>query len=322
MAEIAVIIVNYGTADLALAATESVLRQTQGPHSIEVHLVDNDSPGGDAETITAGLRAREIVESVTFYPERENHGYGRGNNVVLNTLANRPDPPRFVFLLNPDAQIKADTISELAAFLEARPDAAAVGAGIDRPNGGPAVTAAFRFHSPISEFASAARFGPVSYLTRRWCVALPPTIPTQQVDWVSGAAFMARFDVLKDVGFFDPDFFLYFEEAELMHRLHKAGWSIWSCAEARIEHVAGAATGIHGRRRERLPTYWFESWRLYFCKTHGIWGARICAVSRLSGSALHAVISTLRRRKPAYAEGFVQDFFSLVCVPLFTRNSK
>lgn len=317
MAHLAVITVNYSTADLTLGAVQSVIEQEHDGHDVEIHLIDNASPGGDAAFIKQALTERGWGERVTFYAETENHGYGRGNNVALDALKARPSPPDYVFLLNPDARLRPHTITKLAAFLEAHPEAAVAGAGIDRPDGGPSVSAAFRFPGIISEFETAARFGPISRMTKRWTVSLPPDATTQEVDWVAGAALFARFSALVDVGFFDPDFFLYFEEAELMHRVKRAGWQVWYCPDARVEHVAGAATGVNVARREALPTYWFDSWRLYFSKTHGRLGVRLCALSRLCGSCLHVLISRLRGRAPSHAANFPSDFYRLALRPLF-----
>ena len=320
-ADVAVIVVNYGTADLALQAVDSVLMRDHRGLKVEVHLVDNASPGDDAARLARALEIPARAGQVTFYPETTNHGFGRGNNLVLRALAARPCAPHFVFLLNPDARLKTDTLADLAAFLDDHPQAAVVGAGIDRPDGGSPVTAAFRFPCAISEFSDSMRFGPLTRLTSHWTVALPSTTPTQQVDWVSGAALMARLDVLKTVNFFDPDFFLYFEETELMHRLHQVGWETWYCAEARIEHVAGASTGMHAGRSTPRPADWFDSWRFYFCKTQGLWGARLCALARLGGSMAHAGISILRRRQLSYERGFPSDFTRKVMRPLFYRGS-
>ncbi|MEM9739913.1 MAG: glycosyltransferase family 2 protein [Pseudomonadota bacterium] len=324
MATIAVIIVNYGTADLAIAAVESVFERDHGTHKVDVHLLDNASPGDDADRMHQAIADRGWSDRVTFYPERENHGFGRGNNVALQALAAGATPPDYVFLLNPDARLKTNTIVELAEFLDARPGAAIAGAGIDRPDGGRSVSAAFRFPGFVSEFETAARFGPISRLTRRWTVSIPPDAPTQEVDWVAGAALLARFSALAEVGFFDPDFFLYFEESELMHRVKAAGWQIWYYRDARVEHIAGAATGMNAARRDSLPEYWFESWRFYFCKTHGPVGARLCAVARLLGSYVHVAISRLRGHAPSHAPNFPSDFFRLAVRPLFrtSRNAR
>lgn len=313
------IIVNYGTAALAVDAVESVLARHHGGRSVDIHVVDNASPGDDAAVLSEAHRTRNWGARVTLHLEDTNHGFGRGNNLVLRVLIDRPHPPEFVFLLNPDARLKTETIAELADFLGDHSRAAAVGAGIDRPGIGPAVSAAFRFPSAISEFASAVQFGPLTWLTDRWTVPLPPSTTTRQVDWISGAGMLLRVDALRAVGLFDPDFFLYFEETELMHRLNRAGWEVWYCAEARIEHVAGAATGMRATKNLPLPQYWFESWRIYFFKTHGIWGARFCALMRLSGSIIHAAISVIRCRKPSYPPRFPSDFALFVLRPLFHR---
>ncbi|HMO06023.1 MAG TPA: glycosyltransferase [Paracoccaceae bacterium] len=317
-ADVAVIVVNYGTADLALRAVGSVLARGHGGRRVEVHLVDNASPGGDAARLAAAHAAAGWGDRVTLYPETVNHGFGRANNLVLAALAARGAAPELVFLLNPDACLKTEAIAELAAFLEAHPGAAAVGAGIDAPGGGPAVTSAFRFPSPVSEFAGAARFGPLDRLTARWAVPLPPGPATRQVGWVAGAAVMLRRRALAEAGGFDPGFFLYFEEVELMHRLRRAGWSIWYHPAARVEHVAGAATGLRSgeERPRRLPAYWFDSWRLYFTRTRGRAGALACGLACLAGAHLHLLLSRLRGRPPAHPQGFAGDFARLALRPL------
>ena len=43
---------------------------------------------------------------------------------------------------------------------------------------------------------------------------------------------MARSDVFRSVGAFDEDFFLYWEEVELCHRIKKAGFAIHALPSA------------------------------------------------------------------------------------------
>ena len=114
LSSIAVVVVNYGTADLAMDAVESVLARAHGGRDVEVHLVDNASPGDDAETIRQAHAARGWTGRVTLHLEAVNHGFGRGNNVVLRTLLDRDAPPDAVFLLNPDARLENEAIDLLA----------------------------------------------------------------------------------------------------------------------------------------------------------------------------------------------------------------
>ena len=318
IASVAVIVVNYGTPELALAAVESVLARGHGGRRVEVHLVDNASPGGDAAAFRAAHADRGWRGRVTLHPEAVNHGFGRANNLVLAALAARGDPPDAVFLLNPDARLEGEAIDRLARALEADPRAGFAGAGIARPGDGP-VTAAFRFPSLPAEFERAIAFGPVSRALSRWRVPLAPDHPAGPVDWVSGAAVMIRRATLDAIGPFDPDFFLYYEEVELMRRGARAGWRCLYVPEARVVHEEGAATAIRSGRAvaERYPAYRYEAWRLYHLKTAGRAGAAAAALAVMAGAACGRGLGVLRGRQVG-VPNFAGDFWAHAARPLLT----
>lgn len=321
-ADIAVIIVNYGTADLAIAGVQSVLERTHGGRHVEVHLVDNASPSGDARRFAQAHAANGWGQRVTIWAETDNHGFGRGNNLVIRALAARAQPPRYVFLLNPDATLDNEALDLLAGHMDAHPGVGACGAGISFPSGEP-VTAAFRFPSARGTFAQAVNFGPLTSRFRRHLVPLPPDHPQGPVDWVAGAAVMFRLDVLRELDGFDPAFFLYYEEVELMHRIKMAGHDIHYLPAARVFHVEGAATDVKSKeaRRKEKPAYWYASWLHYFRKTHGRHGALKVAFAWLAGAALNAPIAALRGQTPSYPLHFFRDFWRLVVLPLL-RNKE
>lgn len=318
---IAVIIVNYGTADLAIAAVDSVLSRHHDGHPVEVHLLDNASPDGDAAVLARAHAARNWGDRVVLWLERENHGFGRGNNIVLQGLASRPAPPDYAFLLNPDAQLRNEAIAILADRLDATPQAAAAGAGIALPSGDP-VTAAFRFPSARSEFIQALNFGPVSRVFSDQLVSLPAHQPEGPVDWVSGAAVMMRVSVLRTLRGFDPDFFLYHEEVELMFRMRKSGHQILYVPSAHVQHVEGAATDVKSGTalRKPMPAYWYESWRHYYLKTHGRPGAIVAGLAWMAGAGLNTPLSLLRGQKKRHPKRFFSDFSRLVMRPLLFRH--
>lgn len=322
-AEISVIVVNYGTADLAIEAVESVLSRRHGGRAVDVHLVDNASPGGDAARLAEAHATRGWGDRVTLYPETENHGFGRGNNLVFAALARRETPPRYVMLLNPDARLENEALEILAGFLDSHPTVAAAGAGISKPDGTP-VTSAFRFPSAAWEFAAAVNFGPITRLFSAREVPLPPDHPAGRVDWVSGAAVMFRWDAVTAVGGFDPTFFLYFEEVDLMRRLARAGRETWSLPQARVAHAEGAATDVrsHDPVRRRQPRYWYESWRHYYSKHHGRLGALLAALGWLAGAALNGMIAPLRGQRLAAPRLFFRDFPGLVVLPLLRASPR
>ncbi|TGN68424.1 glycosyltransferase [Paracoccus liaowanqingii] len=306
---LAVIIVNYGTAELTVAGIRSVLDRHHGGRRVEMHVVDNASPGDDAAVLARHHAAEGWGARVTLWLEPVNHGFGRGNNLVIDALLARPDAPDHVFLLNPDAALENEALAILADRLDATPSAAVAGAGISLPSGQP-VTAAFRFPSARAAFAQATNFGPITRLFDTRLVPLPPDHPDGPVDWVAGAAVMFRLSVLRRTGGFDPDFFLYFEEVELMHRIRAAGHQVLYVPGARVRHAEGAATGVKddGGPRRRHPSYWYDSWRHYHVKTAGRGGALRAALGWMAGAVLNVPLARLRGQSPAAPKGFFRDF--------------
>ncbi len=312
---------NYGTADLTIAGVQSVLERSHGERDVDVHVLDNASPDDSAAKLAEAHAQHGWGARVTLYPETENHGFGRGNNVVIEALAQSDTPPDAVFLLNPDARLENEAIDLLAKALEADPKAGFAGAGIAKPDG-TNVTAAFRFPTPISEFSGSLNFGPVARLLDKWTVALPPDHPEGLVDWVAGAAVMMRMPALAAIQNFDPRFFLYYEEVDLMRRGADAGWNCLYVPGARVIHIEGEATGVKSGRETvpRVPGYRYDSWQYYFRKTFGRGGALLAAFGLVAGSAGNCVISTLRRRPRAVPEAFFGDFMRHALKPLLSKD--
>jgi len=320
--DVAVIIVNYGTADLVIEAVESVLARDHGGRAVEIHIVDNASPNNDAEVLSKAHAERGWAEkAVTFWPETENHGFGRGNNIVLHALAKRDHAPEFVFLLNSDAWLENETIDILARALEADPSACGAGAGILHENGDPAV-AAFRFPTMSSEVARTIGIGFVERMLKKARVALPPD-HDGPVDWVAGASVMFRFKALREVDFFDPIYFLYFEEVDMMRRMRMAGWHMLYVTDALVTHIAGVSTEVktgHYKEQPR-PVFVYESWRYYFHRQHGRLYATSTALLVSFAAIVHKFVATLRRKPAGLPIDFLKDHWRHVVLPLFQNRA-
>lgn len=322
-ADISVIIVNYNAAHLVLDGIYSVLAHTHGGRRVDVHVVDNASPEGDSAVLATAIADNGWGDRVTLYAETTNHGFGRGNNLVLERLAQRDRPPEMVFLLNPDARLENEAIEILADFIATHPQVGVAGARIEKPGGIP-VAAAFRFPVLISEFAKGISFGPINRRLARWEVSFGADLPTAQVGWVAGAAVMFRFSTLRDSGFFDPDYFLYYEEVDLMKRLTRDGQQIWYVAEAHVIHAEGASTGVKSGEDvpKRRPAFWYESWRFYYLKNHGRVYALAAGVAWVVGSLINRSISLLRGRRSAAAPNFISDFWAIGLRPLLGLKAR
>ena len=314
---VAVIIVNYGTAVLVIQAVESVLAREHGGRRVEVHVVDNASPGDDAAVLAAAHAARGWADrGVTFHPEAENHGFGRGNNIVLHKLAAREAPPEFVLLLNSDAWLENEAIDILARALEAAPEAAGAGAGILGEDGFPAVCA-FRFPTMAGEVGRYIGVGAVERMLKTSRVALPPD-HEGPVDWVAGASVMFRFKVLEKVGFFDPIYFLYFEEVDMMRRMRLLGHPMIYVRAAEVTHIAGVSTEVKSGYLEdrRRPAYVYESWRFYFHRHHGLAYTLVTAALVAGSAVIHRVAATTRKKPNGLPAKFLADHWRHVIWPL------
>ncbi len=264
---------------------------------IRIFVVDNNSDDGSLEILNRAFSTRDDVEVI---PSTENRGYGAGNNLVLNQVIASQEY-EFVWLLNPDTVLLNDIPGQIMEFLM-RPMTAAVGARLEDPDTTPQVSA-FRFPSFVSEFLHSARIGFLDRLFGRWRVVQPISdIPTR-VDWLAGASVFLKVEALREVGVFDEDYFLYFEEVDLFKRMAAHGWEFWYVPSLRMIHHVGASTGISDYRRKpsELPDYWYESRSHYFKKQHGSVSALGIDLSWLWGRWIYLFLSLLLRRKDSSA---------------------
>jgi N-acetylglucosaminyl-diphospho-decaprenol L-rhamnosyltransferase len=303
-ASVAVIIVNYGTAELTKACLARLEHQRTTLPTMKVVVVDGGSADGSADKLQNAANSDDYREWVTFLPLPINGGFGWANNQAISLLLQSEDPPEFIHLLNPDSEIENGAVLSLLSYLTEHQGVGAVGSQLLELDGS-LTGSAFSFPSIRGEFSRGARTGFFDVLFKVPPISVASTEP-REVDWATGASVMFRAEALKQVGLFDEGFFLYHEEIELMWRLRRAGWSIAFEPRSRVRHVGGASTGVHSRRTEarvepRKPKYWFRSRARYFALTRGRGVATLAYFAFLLGYPIWALRYALRlpnRGKP------------------------
>ncbi len=221
--EVASVVLNYGRADLAAAALDSLLA-SKLPAS-RVLLADNGSPDAERARAEAGRR------SVPILLLSENHGFAAGMNLALEE-ANRRWRPDYFFLLNSDARVEPGTAAELLRAARER-DAHLVGPKIlfDRP-GPPRIWSAggaFRCWRAFNR-------GEGEVDTGRFDAA-------EEVAFLSGCALLVSREAWERLGGFDPRFFMYQEDADLCLRARRSGLRLLYQGTARVHHVGSASAG-------------------------------------------------------------------------------
>jgi GT2 family glycosyltransferase len=265
-----VVIVNYRTPGLTIDCLRSLEPEVAAVPGVRVVVTDNLSPDDSIQQISSAIAANNWGAWATLMPLPKNGGFAYGNNEGIRPALTSSDPPRYVWLLNPDTVVRPGAIRAMLDFLDARPKVGIAGTRVINPDDS-VRRSAFRFQTAASEFEAGLRLGVVSKLLSDKVVAQPIPAEACEVDWVSGASMFVRREVFQDVGLLDESYFMYFEETDFCLRARRKGWACWYVPTASIVHLVGQASGVTGEQRKlkRRPTYWFDSRRHYFMANHG-----------------------------------------------------
>lgn len=92
---------------------------------------------------------------------------------------------------------------------------------------------------------------------------------TRQVDWILGTGMIVRDDALKQVGFMDERFFMYFEDTDWCRRFWEANWLVYYIHDIEIVHYHGrpsAQTSVIFGFLSKQTRIHIVSWLKYFIK--------------------------------------------------------
>jgi len=304
--EVAVVILTYKSAQLAINCLRSIADQRDiSQITIRVIVVDNAS--GDLPTIGAAVRENDWSSWVNLIEAPRNGGYAYGNNFGIQ-YAFADGTPSYIYLLNPDTEVRAGAIGTLVRFLESHPDVAIAGSSFENPDGSP-WPIAFRFPTLLSELMGGIQLGLLTSLLRRWEVPRHMGTTPEAVDWICGASMLIRPAVLEAIGGLDENYFLYYDETDFCRRARNAGFSTWYIPASRVMHIMGQSTRVTGVSAgpRRLPAYWFESRRRYFAVTFGIPRAILIDVVALIAHSLGWVKRLALRRRHTAVPYFMRD---------------
>ena len=153
MVDLTVVVVSWNVRELLARCLESVRASlVSSGLSWQLAVVDNASTDGSPKVV------HESFPEAALFVLPQNRGFAAANNAALRAmgLAGAPSPappsgqsrppgagkcpvplsrPRFVLLLNPDAEVEAGAIRNLLSYLENHPDTGVVGPQLRFPDG-------------------------------------------------------------------------------------------------------------------------------------------------------------------------------------------
>lgn len=268
--DLTIVLVNYNGGSL----TEQCIRtieQSGMRCSYEIIVVDNVSTDGSRE------RLRHIEQAdprVRVVYNTENRGFGAANNSAAPYCTGR-----YVLFLNNDTLVlePLDALVMVADRLGSR--CGALGGRVLNPD----KTIQYTCNRPFTLLVLA------SSLTLTFVGIRPGFVKRQGLrDWdyaserdvsvVSGCYILVPRAVLNQIGGFDPNIFLYYEETDLCYRIKEAGYSVHYAPVSTIIHLGGQSTQSHGQAMRWLSQ---ATWSArYFARNHlGSARARLLAVT-------------------------------------------
>jgi GT2 family glycosyltransferase len=252
MIDVSIIIVNFNTRKMTLDCIDLIKKHTLNL-KYEIIVVDNASNDGSAES----LRKRK---DIIFVESKENGGFTKGNNMGI-----KKGKGKYILLLNSDIILQENSIKSMFDWMEDNKDVAVSGCKLlntdktIQSNGGyfPTLWKVFLWGTFLDDLPGVDNLG--SYHPHSSFYKNQRT----DIDWVTGAFFFIRREVLDKVGLLDERFFMYVEELELCYRIKKSGWKIAYTPITSAIHIGRASAtsrnAILGEFRGLLLFYQLHS---------------------------------------------------------------
>lgn len=283
--DVSILFVNYNTIKLLINAIDSVIEKSTG-FTYEIIVVDNDSSDN-----SQNILLERYGEKVIYLALNENIGFGRANNEGIKIADGRN-----IFLLNPDTILRNNAIKILTGYIDTHPKVGVCGGNLFDENGHP--TYSFAPKLPSVSGALWSFFGGIYSLFSSKIIEFNYTKNAKKVGYISGADFMIRKSILDRTGAFDPDFFMYGEEAELTTRIRKCEYDSINIPQAEITHLEGKSIGIN-ERRVRLQV---QGRKLFFEKTYGSFYNKVVKREYYLLALLRMRLFQMQRKQPKYEE--------------------
>ncbi len=307
--KVGVAIVNYKTAPLVIDCLSALAQSASDTIELTVCIVDNASPDDSALVLRQAIEVNRWSDWVHLVAADKNGGFAYGNNVAFDQL--QQNNCSHYWLLNPDTRPQPDALEVLLQYLADNPEVGCVGSQLTDDDGSQQLSA-FNFPRPLGEFVGVSSIGLLVRLMPRLEVASHTMNKSGSVEWVVGASMLMRAQVLSQVGHMDEKYFLYFEEVDYCHKIHRAGFDVHFVPASKVVHHVGAATGISDHRKTppRRPAYWFESRRRFFRKNYGLPGAIVADACWIVGYSCFRLKDFLKGGHRATPPNFFIDFLS------------
>lgn len=280
MIDLSIVIVTYKEdLDVLRRCFESVIGSTG--LNYELIVVDNARREATEELL------HEVSSTATYFPNANNMGFASAVNCGM-----RASKGRYILLLNPDTEFKADVLARMIAHLDTDKQVGIASSIIRYPNG-ELQDSIRRFPTLLNQLVILFKLPHVfkhpPFLDQYMMRDVDP-LQTQDVDSIMGAFMFIRRSTLEKLGLFDERYFIWFEEVDYCKMASDHGLKTRHYADVEITHYKGHSFNKLATLKKQR---WIrQSLRKYMKKHHGfmpwaiLWALTPVFIVLAYGSAL------------------------------------
>ncbi len=293
MKKIAVVTVNFNTADDTTTFLNSLKYVKISDFILETIIVDN----GSKEVFK--LPENLIKDNITLIRSEINTGFSGGNNIGIKEALKRGAD--YVLIVNNDTIVDQDMIANLLKVLESKPEI-----GVTTPKIYFAKGHEFHKDKYKKEDLGKVFWFAGGYTDWDNVQSIHRGVDEidhgqydeiEPIDFASGCCMFFKREVLEKVGMFDDRYFLYYEDADLNERIKHAGYKIYYVPPAILVHINAASSGGAGNV---LQDYFITRNKMLFGMTY--------APLRTKIALIRESLRLLRNGRPFQKLG-IQDYY-------------
>ena len=254
MIDVSIIFVNYKTKDLTINAINSVIDKTENLE-YEIFVVDNNSQDGSIDAI------ENVFPNINIIRNSVNAGFGAANNIAIKQARGK-----YIFCLNTDTLLINNAIKIMFDYMEKEENQniGVCGGILVNREGKPCVCGGnFPTLTDILWKFGIRNIFKKSYLNYKTNLNSDEIYDTKNDIYITGADIFFRKSVLDQIGLFDEQFFMYFEETDLCKRIIDAKFDIKFIPEAKIIHLEGMSEKDSLQKKLRA-----KKSEMYYFKKH------------------------------------------------------
>jgi N-acetylglucosaminyl-diphospho-decaprenol L-rhamnosyltransferase len=273
---LSIIIVNYNVKKYVERCILSIKKYLKNIN-YEIIVVDNDSTERDIESLVS------VFNDVKFFMLKENLGFSAGNNYGF-----KKSESEFVLFLNPDTMLVDDCITPLIRYFS---------------NNKIGVCAPMLVYDDYSfQFAFGYKIGLVIEIVDAFYVfiGLYERICTMiynfkikknkpfKVGWISGAFMLMRSEIYRDIGGFDDNYKLNYEDMDLCMQINKKELDVMYFPNLKCIHTESKS------QKKEFYNYIYHRYKgklLYMNKYYNRFSRFIVLLNQLIGISLRILFS-------------------------------